>query len=60
MFLSFQSALQSTKTAKLFALLKSKKLPTSLYHEEAVNVGGSHFIHTHFLILSLIKMKLSS
>ena len=150
MFLSFQSALQSTKRAKLFALLRSKKLPTSLYHaatakslqscptlcdptdgsppgspvpgilqartlewaaisfsnggkwkvkvkslsrvwllatpwtaafqappsmgfsrkstgvgchcllrEEAVNVGGSHSIQTHFLILSLIKMKLS-
>ena len=30
-----------------------------LLHEEAVNVGGSHSIQTHFLILSLIKMKLS-
>ena len=59
MFLSFQNALQSTKRAKLFALLKSKKLSTSLYHEKAINVGGSHSIQTHFLVLSLIKMKLS-
>lgn len=48
MFTLISECTAVSKTAKLFARLKSKKLQLPFTMRKAVNVGGSHFIPNSF------------